>query len=926
MALAALGGPVGFVGTASAANTVSGCTTIDSPGTYQLDSGVTDSGQSTCIDVTASDVVVDGQGNTIDGTNATDSIAVNVAGTGLSNVTVRNVTLSDWDTGVYTEATDTAINDSTIGPIDETAGVVLSAADGTVIADNEFRKGVGSATRPVDSGLAGSTTDDVHVLRNDVVDWGDRLSLNGRNQVIRGNSFSGTPTAIDLSVTPGSVVADNTYTSDGTGRFLDVDRGDDTTITGNDVVDAGAGIRVDHSTDVTVSDNAITDVGLHAIEVTNQNGPVDDATISNNDIDASGDTAIFLHDGPGSTVANNQVTDSGGVGINVTLAGRTTVRDNVVRNSDLAGLRLQQSDDATLASNTVRGNNRAGSFPNAGVYVNGSADVTLRDNVVRNNRIAGLRIRYADRIEIRNNRVTENCGGQFGISLAETADALVVGNNVSNNTGIGMQVFADSPNLVVRDSRFDDNGGLGGFQGEPGTTMENVTANGNDGYGISARTGAVLRTVTARNNTNQGLLLVDDVTLDGGTVADNGAAEIEVVGDLTATALTVEGARLAAVDASAVDIDGPVPPSPALPTDRQYVGTNLSVQVGADGYFDVEVSYSDAEVSSFDVSTLALWRDTGGTWSEVDGTRDASTNTVTGNTTASGTLAVLAAGNDPPTAAITAPASPTEGDSLAFDGSASTDPDGSIVAYDWAFGDGTTATGVDPSHTYSSPGDYTVELTVTDDAGATATTTEVVSVGSASTGGGGGDDGGFGVGVGGRGGADDPGEFDVRVTVPTRTIEPGDDLSVTATVRNTGTRTGETTVGLFLDGDATGANRTVELGPGDETQLTLATTVSDPGEYEIRVAGTDAGSVTVREATARSTTTGPTPTATTLTESTATPATDTDPAPATTPGSTPTSAATATPTDATTTGSGPGFGVLGVLVAMLVVTLFRRRE
>ncbi|PYO93022.1 MAG: hypothetical protein DMD58_00860 [Gemmatimonadetes bacterium] len=55
--------------------------------------------------------------------------------------------------------------------------------------------------------------------------------------------------------------------------------------------------------------------------------------------------------------------------------------------------------------------------------------------------------------------------------------------------------------------------------------------------------------------------------------------------------------------------------------------------------------------------------------------------------------------------------------------STSSDPDGSISAYSWNFGDGATSTAQNPSHTYGAGGSYTVTLRVTDNQGAQSTTT-----------------------------------------------------------------------------------------------------------------------------------------------------------------------------------------------------------
>ncbi|MFB7251395.1 PKD domain-containing protein [Microbacterium sp. NPDC056234] len=79
-----------------------------------------------------------------------------------------------------------------------------------------------------------------------------------------------------------------------------------------------------------------------------------------------------------------------------------------------------------------------------------------------------------------------------------------------------------------------------------------------------------------------------------------------------------------------------------------------------------------------------------------------------------------------PTAAFTSTAQHL---AVAFDASASSAAAGeSIVAYAWNWGDGTSASGISPTHTYDEPGTYDVTLTVTDGQGLSGATTEQVTV------------------------------------------------------------------------------------------------------------------------------------------------------------------------------------------------------
>jgi len=97
--------------------------------------------------------------------------------------------------------------------------------------------------------------------------------------------------------------------------------------------------------------------------------------------------------------------------------------------------------------------------------------------------------------------------------------------------------------------------------------------------------------------------------------------------------------------------------------------------------------------------------------------------------TAMTTAAIGAVTNQPPVANANGPYAGTVGLPVTFDSTGSDDPDGTLVVYDWSFGDGTTGTGTNPTHTYVAQGTYNVSLTVTDDMGAMDSSTTAATIG-----------------------------------------------------------------------------------------------------------------------------------------------------------------------------------------------------
>ncbi|MGB2727362.1 MAG: S8 family serine peptidase [Halobacteriota archaeon] len=183
-----------------------------------------------------------------------------------------------------------------------------------------------------------------------------------------------------------------------------------------------------------------------------------------------------------------------------------------------------------------------------------------------------------------------------------------------------------------------------------------------------------------------------------------------------------------------VDADKAVPPAvpntpPVADADGPYTGTeDVAITFDGSGSSDSDGDpltyawdFGDGSTGTGVKPTHAYTA--GGTYTVTlvvnDGKVDSEPSTTTADITEI---------NDPPVADAGSDQTALVNEDVTFNGSGSYDIDGTITDYVWDFGDGTPRTGMTTTHTYGTAGEYTVELTVTDNDGSTDTDTAIVTV------------------------------------------------------------------------------------------------------------------------------------------------------------------------------------------------------
>ena len=114
---------------------ITSCTVIDRPGYYELENDIVNSQETVCINITASNVILNGNGFMIGGTDGASTSGIYIySPSGIENITVFNIFLTDWEYGLYARNTENLVLDSILTTSND-IGMYIQSSDGVSITN-----------------------------------------------------------------------------------------------------------------------------------------------------------------------------------------------------------------------------------------------------------------------------------------------------------------------------------------------------------------------------------------------------------------------------------------------------------------------------------------------------------------------------------------------------------------------------------------------------------------------------------------------------------------------------------------------------------------------------------------------------------------------------------------------------------------------
>ncbi|MFB0562508.1 MAG: NosD domain-containing protein [Candidatus Lokiarchaeia archaeon] len=432
----------------------------------------------TNIVVTASNIVIDGNGYTLQGSGTGYGFYL----AGRSNVTITNVTIEGWSYGIY--LTFSSNNNSISGnniTANNNIGIYVflsnyNGISGNTISNNE--RGIllvgcvgfsviGNVF--VNDGLIirGYYLEDfIHDVRDNSVngkplyyilsvdgyvvpsDAGSVFVVNSTNVEMIGLNVSNTAVGIELAYTNQSTIENCITANNYYGIHLSY-YSSNNSISGNNITaNSHYGIALFYySSSNSISGNNITAnnyYGIHLSSASNNN------SVSGNTVTANSRYGIWLDGTNYNSVSGNNITANNYYGIGLMEgANNNSVSGNNITANNYYGIWIDVSDNNSISENTITASYYRG------IWLSSSSNNSISGNNITDNGYGIYLSYYSSNNSIFGNNITNS---EYGIYIYYYPSSnSISGNNITNN-GYGIYLSYDSSNNVIYHNNLVDNG------------------------------------------------------------------------------------------------------------------------------------------------------------------------------------------------------------------------------------------------------------------------------------------------------------------------------------------------------------------------------------------------------------------------------------------------------------------------------------
>jgi len=362
---------------------ITGPVTITRSGRYYLVNDIHSDNSGTCINISGSDVSIDGRGYTISGTKKPETYGIGaVSGdTPYSNIIISNLSVTRFEQGVLFSGISKGGRISKIQSYDNTIGISIQDCDAAEVLDTEV-------TGNANTGMNIVASSHLTLLHNSV----------------RNNQESG----IILDASNNNTMAGNSALNNKNGgMWLFASRYNN--VYGNNVRENGNfGIGFGRSFSNVLTDNHVSENDNGIMIANSAKNIYESNNVSSNSLDG-----FFLFNSEENNLSVNYAQNNVQHGIEVLRSRNNTVLGNTISGNTRSGINLSESSDGNLFTrNTITGNRDSGI----------SLVLSSNSNLIYNNLFNNNRNVY----------VTDSTGNTWNISLLPGIN-IIGGPNLGGN-------------------------------------------------------------------------------------------------------------------------------------------------------------------------------------------------------------------------------------------------------------------------------------------------------------------------------------------------------------------------------------------------------------------------------------------------------------------------------------------------------------